>query len=102
MAKDLRLIQTIAGEGELHRGDTYLGQVMYGFSTAHDVEFIESSDARADIKAPEIDLWTLKLEDAELTLRLNNGHNWACKVSRINERLLGKRASLVPRHSNKS
>ena len=40
MAKDLRLIQAIAGEGELHRGDTYLGQVVYGFSTAHDVEFI--------------------------------------------------------------
>ena len=103
MAKSLRVIQAIAGEGELHRGDTYLGQVVYGFSTAHDVEFIESRDAssyaRADIRAPEIDLWPLKLENADLTLRLNNGDSWACKVGCILDHLLGSRASLVSRHS---
>ncbi len=100
MAKDLRTIQAVAGEGELHRGDTYLGQVIYGFSAVHDVEFIESSDARADIKAPEIDLWALMQEKADLTLQLNNGRRWECRVGRINDRLLGKRGSLIGRPPN--
>lgn len=102
MAKTLHMIQSITGEGELHRGDVCLGRVVYGFNAATgsdlDSDYVESKGVRADIKVQsEIDLWALLQDNADLTLRLNDGRRWACKVGLIIDLLLGKRASLVSR-----
>ena len=95
MAKTLHAIQSISGEGELHRGAVCLGRVVYGFNSDLDVE---SADARADIKVhSNIDLWELLQQNAELTLHLNDGRRWACRVGLIIDLLLGRRASLVGR-----
>ena len=102
MAKTLHMIQSITGEGELHRGDVCLGRVVYGFNAVPgsdlDLDYIESKGVRADIKVQsEIDLWALLQDNAELTLRLNNGRRWACRVGLIIDLLLGKWARLVSR-----
>ena len=102
MAKTLHMIQSITGDGELHRGDVCLGQVVYGFNAVagsdFDSDYIESKDVRADIKVQnDIDLWALLQDNADLTLQLNDGRRWACKVGLIIDLLLGKRASLVSR-----
>ncbi len=101
MAKTLELVQSITGDGELHCGDECLGRVVYGFnSTAFsDLETSsKSADVRADIRVEsDIDLWALLQENAELTLHLNDGRQWQCRVGLIIDLLLGKRASLVSR-----
>lgn len=102
MTKTLRSIQAISGEGELHCGGVLLGSVVYGFNTVegsdYSQEFMQSSEARAEIEVhDEIDLWKLLQENAKLTLRLNDGSFWNCRVGRINDLLLGKRATLAGR-----
>jgi hypothetical protein len=102
MAKTLELVQSITGEGELHLGDECLGRVVYGFNSPafSDSEFdlTESKDVRADIKIEsDIDLWELLQQNAELTLHLNDGRQWPCRVGLIIDLLLAKRASLVGR-----
>ncbi len=102
MAKTLELVQSITGEGELHLEDECLGRVVYGFNasafseTASDLA--QSEDVRADIRVEsDIDLWALLQENADLTLHLNDGRQWPCRVGLIIDLLLGKRASLVSR-----
>ena len=107
MAKRLRIIQSITGEGELLYGEVCLGEVVYGFGPVegsdYGPEFIQSEEARADIKvAGDIDLWALLHENAQLTLRLNDGRRWDCRVGRINDLHLGTRASLVSRSVNRN
>ena len=107
MAKTLRSIQAISGEGELHWGDVFLGSVIYGFNSVegsdYGSEFMQSADARAEIRVHgEIDLWKLLQENAQLTLRLNDGSVWECRVGRINDLLLGKRATLAGRRPRQS
>ncbi len=103
MAKSLRMVQSVLGEGELLHGNVCLGEVVYGFGSVegsdYGSEYIRSEEARADIKVGvDIDLWSLMQGNAQLTLRLNDGRRWNCRVGRINDLHLGKRASLVSRH----
>jgi hypothetical protein len=107
MANTLRSIQAISVDGELHCGDGFLGSVVYGFNPAdgsgYGSEFMQSADARAEITVHgEIDLWKLLQDNAQLTLRLNDGSLWECRVGRINDLLLGKHATLAGRRSRQS
>ena len=102
MAQTLEVVQSITGEGELHQGDACLGSVVYGFNSSafseSESDLAHSKDVRADIRVEsEIDLWALLQENADLTLHLNNGRQWPCRVGLIIDLLLGKRASLVSR-----
>ena len=106
LAKSLRIIQSITGESELLHGELCVGAVVYGFGpiegSDYGPEFIQSEEARADIKvAGDIDLWAVMQENAQLTLRLNDGRGWDCQVGRINDLHLETRASLVSRSVNR-